>query len=262
MPQLRGEFKITLMLNYLNTLRMFSRDARLYLVTAALIGLTVFGGIYPALLNLYLRRLGYELEFIGLVNGLGLLGIALFSLPVGILGERWGPRRMMIAGLSLSVVGYGATALTELISPAWQRGWLLGMYSLTGLGIAMYIVNSNPFLMGVTNPAERQHVFSVQAALMPLLNYAANIFFNVYLDDGLQVPTVWIGSLAAVGRLVAVPAAPLRHLAQARIGNRSPGAVLPDFCRFFGLERPIFEWDRGISSFTSSSVGNGLQDSL
>lgn len=84
------------MTSYLNTLRLFSREARLYLVTAGLIGFTIFGGIYTTLLNLYLLRLGYGPEFIGLVNAVGLFGLAIFSLPAGMLGDRWGVRRMMI----------------------------------------------------------------------------------------------------------------------------------------------------------------------
>ena len=42
---------------YLDKLRMFNRDVRLYLITAALLGFTVFGGIYPVLLNLYIKQL-------------------------------------------------------------------------------------------------------------------------------------------------------------------------------------------------------------
>ena len=40
--------------SYLAALRRFSPEVRLFLITALLIGLTVFGGIYPTLLNLFL----------------------------------------------------------------------------------------------------------------------------------------------------------------------------------------------------------------
>lgn len=160
---------------YWHILRLFSREARLYLVTAALIGLTVFGGIYPALLNLYLRRLGYDLVFIGLVNAAGLSGVAIFSLPAGVAAKRWGVRRLMIIGLGLMVTGYGATALAELIPAAWQKGWLLTTYMLGGLGLALYIVNTSPFLMSATGSTERQHVFSVQAALWPLAGFVGSL---------------------------------------------------------------------------------------
>ena len=51
---------------YWRALRLFSRDVHFYLITAALIGFTVFGGIYAVLLNLYLLRLGYGPPFVGL----------------------------------------------------------------------------------------------------------------------------------------------------------------------------------------------------
>jgi MFS family permease len=86
--------------SYVHTLRLFSRDIRLYLISFALFAFTIFGGIYTVLLNLYLLRLGYGPEFIGLVNAVGLLALALFFLPAGAITRRWGLRRAMIAGLA------------------------------------------------------------------------------------------------------------------------------------------------------------------
>jgi len=60
---------------------LLSRNARLYLASAALMGFTIFGGIYSLLMNLYLLRLGYGLEFIGVVNAAALLGWAVACLP-------------------------------------------------------------------------------------------------------------------------------------------------------------------------------------
>jgi MFS family permease len=269
------------------------------------VGFTVFGGIYTVLLNLYLLRLGYGPEFIGLVNGAGLLAGAVFSLPAGALGRRWGIRRMMIAGMNLMVVGFGLLPLAEFIPTTLQAGWLLATYLFAWLGGALYLVNSNPFLMGATGPEERNHVFSVWSALGPLAGFAgslvggllpgffaarldtpldypgpyryplmiaaalfipavlvllathkvsggqtketvieagtaplglialmaavvllglagqgaANIFFNVYLDAGLDVPTAQIGALLGFGRLLAVPAALATPLLVARWGK-------------------------------------------
>ena len=67
----------------------FNRDVRLYLVTAGLVGFCWIG-IYLVLFNLYLLRLGYGPEFIGTVNAAGSLAYAVFSLPAGALGGRWG----------------------------------------------------------------------------------------------------------------------------------------------------------------------------
>ena len=160
---------------YLEKLRLFNRDVRLYLITAALLGFTVIGGIYPVLLNLYLLRLGYGPEFIGLVNAAFMLAFGGFCLPAGALGGRWGIRRMMTAGLCLTVAGCGLLPLAEFTPTALQAGWILGSYLLVGLGGALYVVNSNPFLMGTTRSEERNHAFSVQTALWPLAGFAGSL---------------------------------------------------------------------------------------
>jgi hypothetical protein len=72
---------------YAQKLRLFNRDVRLYMVTWILAGFC-FVGIYMVLFNLYLLRLGYDPEFIGLVNAAGSLAFAILSLPAGALGGR------------------------------------------------------------------------------------------------------------------------------------------------------------------------------
>jgi MFS family permease len=276
---------------YLHALRLTSRDTRLFLITWALTGLTFFGGIYNVLFNLYLLRLGYGPRFVGLVNATGLMTLAIFSLPAGAIGGRWGGRRTMIAGLILTVAGLGLPPFAEFI-PTLQAGWLIVTYSLALLGFTLYSVNSLPFLTGATGPEERSHVFSVRAAIFPLGGFVGSLvgglmpgffaralgfspdhpasyryslmiaalllmpavllmlatrevsierrqetlseegyapfgliflmalimllrvagegvartFFNVYLDAGLGLPAAQIGTLAAAGQLLAVPA--------------------------------------------------------
>jgi MFS family permease len=278
---------------------------RLYLVTSALVGFTVIGGIYPVLFNLYLLRLGYGPEFIGLVNAVYMLVAGIFSLPAGALGGRWGVRRVMISGLCLMVLGSGTLPLVEFIPTALQPGWIITTYLISALGIILYIVNGSPFLTANTRQEERSYAFSVQTALWPLAGFAGSLvagllpgffarlltlpvddpatyrypllisailmipavltilatrdvsdvqkdetvaeatpapyglitvlalvvllqvaaegaprtFFNVYLDAGLKVPTAQIGVLAAVGQLLAVPAALATPLLMIRWGK-------------------------------------------
>jgi MFS family permease len=159
---------------YLQKLRLFSRDVRLYLITAALSGFT-FDGIRAVLLNVYLLRLGYGPEFVGLANAAGFLAFTLFCLPAGALGKRWGSRRMMIAGLDLLAAGGGLLPLVEVMPTTWQAGWLLATQALSGLGLALYFVNGIPFLIGATGPEERHHAFSVHLALGPLAAFAGSL---------------------------------------------------------------------------------------
>jgi MFS family permease len=159
---------------YVGKLRLLSRDVRLVLITYASAGFCYFG-IISVLLNLYLLRLGYGPEFIGLFNGIPWLAYAISCVPAGALGIRWGSRRTMIAGIGLTVVGTGLLPLAESLPPGTQDWWLLVTNTLAYLGSAVWTVSGIPFLAGATSPEERGHAFSVLAALIPLGGFAGNL---------------------------------------------------------------------------------------
>ena len=194
---------------YLHILRDFNRDVRLYLITTMLIGLTVDGGVYTVLFNLYLLRLGYGPEFVGLVNGAGMLVFALFCLPAGTLSGRWGNRRMMIAELTLLLIGCGLLPFAESRTGNWQAGWLFITWCFAFIGFAVYFVNTAPFAMQVTHQSERNHVFSVQAALWSLAGFAGSLvggflpgIFAIYLGVSLDQAAPYRYSLLAAGLLL------------------------------------------------------------
>ena len=194
---------------YLHILRDFNRDVRLYLITTMLIGLTVDGGVYTVLFNLYLLRLGYGPEFIGLVNGSGMLIFALFCLPAGALSGRLGNRRMMIAGLTLLLIGCGLLPFTEIHTGNWRAGWLFITWCFAFIGFAIYFVNTAPFAMKVAHQSERSHVFSVQAALWSLAGFAGSLIggflpgiFAIYLGVSLDQAAPYRYSLLAASLLL------------------------------------------------------------
>ena len=153
--------------DYVKTLRLVSRDVRLYLVCA---GLVAFGylGIWGVVLNLYLLRLGYGPRFIGLLSAAGSLTWAVAALPVSWFGRRWGSRRAMIVGLALEVVCLTLMPLSETAPERWQEVWLLATRVLARLGHAFLVVNGISYLMGATGDEERNHAFGIRKALTPL----------------------------------------------------------------------------------------------
>ena len=195
--------------NYLRMLRLFNRNVRLYLVSGALIGFTTAGGIYGVLLNLYLLRLGYGLEFVGIISATGAISFAAFSLPAGALGRRLGTRLMMTTGMVLIVVGNISLPLAEFVSSSWQAEFLLLTRLPRAMGFAMYMVNASPFLMGATSAQERTHVFSVQAALWPLAGFAGSLaggvlpgFFSSILAIPADGPESYRYTLFVAGALL------------------------------------------------------------
>ena len=160
---------------YLQKLRLFSRDVRLYLACGTVVSFTVLMGIYPVLFNLYLARLGYGPEFIGLVAGVSALAFGVFALPAGLMGRRWGSRRMMIAGLTMALVGGVSVPLAEFGPTGLQTSLILTGYLISWLGMALYYVNASPFLTGTTSQEERTHAFSVRAALWALGGFSGTL---------------------------------------------------------------------------------------
>jgi MFS family permease len=282
---------------------------RLFLASAALVGLA-WDGMRSVLLNLYLLRLGYGPEFVGLVNAVGAFAFAIFCLPAGSIGLRWGSSNALLAGTSLMATGFWLWPVAEFLAGPWRTGWLLATSILTYLGLALYLVNGLPFLMDRTGPRERNHAFSFHMALIPLMAFIGSLiggalpdlfatllgispeeaapfrfplwlaalmlvpaiwallavrtsdraagplssasvpdalpsrapygliiaimlimalrfggrgatvtFFNVYLDQGLGVPTLLIGALIATSQLLSVPAALAAPMLVARWGN-------------------------------------------
>ena len=192
---------------YIQKLRLFNRNVWLYLITWALMGFG-YSGIFMVLFNLYLLRLGYGPEFVGLVNGVGLFALAVFSLPAGALGKRWGSRRMMIIGMGLMAVGFVLVPLAESMPANWQAGWFLAAWGLVSFSAPLFTVNGSPFLVGATSPKERDHAFSMQMGLMPLAGFAGGLvggflpgFFSRTLGYSLDQPAPYRYALFLAGAL-------------------------------------------------------------
>jgi MFS family permease len=160
---------------YLRGLRLLGPAVALYFVAIALVGFAVDGGVYAVLLNLYLIRLGYGPELIGLVNSAGALIFALTAVPAGALGERWGSRRIMLAGLGLLLAGSMLLPLADALAPAWRLPWLLATDTVLYLGLALYFVNTAPYLMEAISAEQRNRVFSFQTALSSLSAFAGSL---------------------------------------------------------------------------------------
>lgn len=164
------------MKNYWQILRGLNRDMRLYLLADGLSGLTVDGGIYPVVFNLYLLRLGYDAMFIGAVNGLGLLAYGLFSLAAGWLGSRFSTRKLIGLGLGLMTLGCALLPLAEWVVPERRSLWLILTFVLTNLGLSLHVTNCTPFLTEISLVKERPYFFSLVATAWSLAGFAGNLF--------------------------------------------------------------------------------------
>lgn len=153
--------------SYFHALQLFNRNVRIFIVSALLLGFAFFG-IYAVLLNLYLLRLGYGPTVVGLVNGLGFVAYAVFSLPAGALGARYGTRRMLQVGFILAAAGMGLLPAAQFLSGNLQVAWIAIAYTVTSMGLDAYFVNSNPFMLQSTTPRERMYLYSLRVGMSPI----------------------------------------------------------------------------------------------
>jgi len=153
--------------SYLQRLRLIRRDV--WLVSTLLFThMFVLYGVYVVAFNLYLLRLDYGPQFIGLVNAVMLFGFALLAALVGAFARRWNRWRMMTGGKAIETIGMFLIALAEVVPAPWRSAWILALYALVALGGALWYVNYNPFLLSATGPEEREQAFAVSTALNPL----------------------------------------------------------------------------------------------
>src|SRR5437016_10129335 len=103
---LHQALRMRLPLNYIQQFGHFQRNARLYLISNALSGVTT--GILLVLYNLYLVSLGYGADFIGAVLFVGTLGAGLAIFPAGICVDRFSGKAILIySNLLIGLAGVG-----------------------------------------------------------------------------------------------------------------------------------------------------------
>jgi len=165
--------------DYFTRLRLITRDVRLLLVSSALVGFSSWGGIYSVLLNLYLLRLGYGPRYIGLINGTGMLTVAVFSLLAGVISARVGVRRVLIIGMSCAAFGFVALPLVADVRTDLRASLFLVTYFIGYSGLTLRAVATSPFLAASTSDEARSHAFSWNAGLMGLAGFGGSLVAGI-----------------------------------------------------------------------------------
>jgi MFS family permease len=138
---------------YLKRFRHFQRNAQLYLISAALSGVST--GIVLVLYNLYLHSLGYRTNFIGLILFIGTIGIGLAIFPAGVCVDLWGGKVILIwSSMLIAIAGVGQILLPMPVP-------LLVTTFIVGIGSAFILVVNVPFLTMHSLPTERSELFSL-----------------------------------------------------------------------------------------------------
>ena len=145
------------LVEYIQRFGRFQRNARLYLVSNALSGVTA--GIFLVLYNLYLVSLGYSPAFIGVELFVLTIGAGLAIFPAGICVDRFSGKSILIwSSVLIGGAGVGQILFRQPLS-------LLISAFIAGIGLAFILVVNAPFLTRNSAPEERPYLFSFNISL-------------------------------------------------------------------------------------------------
>ncbi len=154
--------------DYLAHLRLFSRNARLYLIGSFLMGVNFH--VFQLLLNLYLKELGFAEGSIGLVVSARAVGMTLAAIPIAYVMSKLKLKPILIAGsILLSIFSFFITS-SEMLA------LLAGFSILCGISFSFFRVASGPFYMNNSTAAERTHLFSFNFGMMLLAGMIGSLF--------------------------------------------------------------------------------------
>lgn len=144
--------------NYLSNLRLFSFNARLFLIGTFFMGMGFSG--FMLLFNLYLKELGFSEGRIGNIITALTLGTVIMALPASVIIRRFPIKRILITATPVAVFSY----FLQVTVVRYQI-ILLGGF-MAGLASTYFRVASAPFFMRNSTPKERPYLFSMQFACM------------------------------------------------------------------------------------------------
>jgi len=149
------------------TFSQLARDARLLILSTGLLAISFFG-IQMLLAVLYVLRLGYSVEYVGLFNASGALTYILASLPAGAVGSRFGLRAAMVAGGVITVLGMAMLPAVEFVPETLHELWPIFAQAVVTIGWALISINQVPALMAVTTVQNRNSAYALNGVLRGL----------------------------------------------------------------------------------------------
>jgi MFS family permease len=225
----------------LPSLHDFSRDAKLLIAVTGVLAISFFG-IVALLRVIYVLRLGYGPEYVGIFSATGALTYMSMGIPSGALGARLGTRKAMLIGGVIVSVGMTLLPLTESVPFALRDFWPFFSQIVLTVGWSMFNVNLVPALMASTNAWNRNAAYALSSAFRETGTLVGTFIggllpgmFAGLLARSLDDPapyrfSLWVGAVLAAVALIPLcrikkGAAPAPRTATDK--PRRPAPILP-----------------------------------
>ncbi|MDD2890361.1 MAG: MFS transporter [bacterium] len=141
---------------YTKNLRLFSRNAWLFLLGTFFIGIS-FSGIM-LLFNLYLKSIGLLEGRIGNVITITTLGTLIMAIPASIAIKRFSIKKILIISLPIALLSY----FIQVTISNYYIIMIGGLFS--GISSVFVQITAAPFFMRNSTPKERPYLFSMNFA--------------------------------------------------------------------------------------------------
>lgn len=175
-------------IHYIQPIRTFQRDARLFLWMTVINGIILSG--WQLFFNIYMLESGFTREFLGVVNSLPNLAALLLGIPIGRLSDRMGRKQAIVIGILFSSLTFLGQVTFK------QPAVIMVMAVLTGIFNMFVIVSISPLMMKLSSVDNRTLLFSLNYGLQTLAGAVGSLFAG-------QLPSL-LGSLLHVGSTSAV----------------------------------------------------------
>lgn len=153
---------------YLQPIRTFHRDTRLFLWVTVINGI-IFSG-WQLFFNIYMLQSGFSRDFLGIVNSLPALTGLLLGIPIGRLSDRIGRRKALFIGILISGLCYIGQVTFK------QPLMIVFMAALGGIFFMFIIVSGAPLMMKLSDASNRTLLFSLNYGLQTIAGAVGSLF--------------------------------------------------------------------------------------
>jgi MFS family permease len=153
--------------SYLSILRLFSRNARLFLIGTFFMGMGFSG--FMLLFNLYLKSLFFTEGRIGNIISATTFGTVLMAIPASIIIRRSPIKRLLLIATPVASISYMVQVSTATYQVIIAGGFMAGLF------VVFFRVAAAPFFMRNSTPKERPYLFSMQFALSLVAGIIGNL---------------------------------------------------------------------------------------
>jgi MFS family permease len=149
--------KSTVLQEYLSNVRSFKPNARFYLISVILAGMTM--GVFRLLFNFFVLSLGFNEDLLGNLITTSNTTALILALPMGYVVDKWGKKPSLITRNFLLASAVGVMALFPSVVTFYL------MNAVFGIAQALGSVAMGPFLMENSEENERAYLFSFASGL-------------------------------------------------------------------------------------------------